>query len=69
MAKSERDNAHTDSDLARELVQIEQAPSKLLNLKLVGIGKILTGIYVLMFGILIALIMLPYRLKKSLKND
>ena len=32
------------------------------TLKLVGVGKILTGIFILLLGILLALIMMPVRL-------
>ena len=62
LAKSERDSAGTGSALNADLVEISQYPSELLRLKLVGVGKILTGIYVLLFGILMALIMMPVRL-------
>lgn len=62
LAKSERDAAAEGSELNKKLVQIQQYPSTLLELKLVGVGKILTGIFVLLFGILIALIMMPIRL-------
>jgi len=40
-----------------------------LRLKLIGVGKILTGIYVLLFGILIALIMMPMRLAQFMKGS
>lgn len=62
LAKSDRDNAETGSELNAKLVQLEQYPSTLLELKLVGVGKILTGIYALLFGILIALTIMPFRL-------
>jgi len=41
--KAERDSAPTNSDLNKQLVQIHNYPSTLLELKLVGVGKILTG--------------------------
>ena len=50
--KGTRDNAATDSELNQQLVEIQKAPSELLRLKLVGVGKILIGIYILLFGIL-----------------
>ena len=67
-AKSIRDSAETNSDLNKQLVEIQQTPSELLRLKLIGVGKILTGIYILLFGILVALIMMPVRLGKIIKN-
>ncbi len=66
--KSARDAAETDSDLNNQLVEIKNAPSELLRLKLVGVGKILTGIYVLLLGILIALMMMPMRLGEVIKK-
>jgi len=66
--KATRDSAPTDSELNKQLVEIQQAPSELLRLKLVGVGRILTGIYALLIGILIALIMMPVRLGKMIKT-
>ncbi|MEE9525843.1 MAG: hypothetical protein V3V78_04530 [Candidatus Woesearchaeota archaeon] len=66
--KSTRDSAATGSDLNAQLVEIQQTPSELLRLKLVGVGKILTGIYILLFGILMALVMMPGRLGKVIKG-
>ncbi len=68
LAKTERESAATGSDLNRDLISIQQYPSELLKLKLVGVGKILTGIYILLFGILMALIMMPVRLGMIIKN-
>ena len=67
-AKLVRDSAETGSALNKQLIEIQQTPSELLRLKLVGVGKILTGIFVLLFGILIALIMVPGRLAKMIKQ-
>lgn len=61
-SKSVRDSAATNSALNEDLVAIQQYPSTLLQLKLVGIGKILTGIFFLLVGILMALIAMPIRL-------
>lgn len=69
LAKVERESAPTGSGLNQNLVQIQNYPSELLRLKLVGVGKILTGIFVLLFGILIALIMMPIRLGKIIKEN
>lgn len=66
--KATRDAAPINSDLNKQLVEINNYPSELLRLKLVGVGKILTGIYILLFGILVALIMMPIRLSKMLKG-
>ncbi len=68
ISKSERDAAETGSAVNSQLVEIQNFPSELLRLKLVGVGKILTGIYILLFGILIALIMMPSRLGKIIKQ-
>lgn len=68
-SKSIRDGAASNSELTNQLVQIQQYPSTLLELKLVGVGNILTGIYALLFGILIALIMMPMRLGKIIKGQ
>ena len=62
LSKAERDGAETGSDLNEDLVEIVNYPSELLRLKLVGVGKMLTGIFVLLFGILMALVMMPKRL-------
>ena len=61
-SKEIRDAAPTGSQLNQDLVTIKNYPSELLRLKLVGVGKILTGIFILLFAILIALIMMPMRL-------
>lgn len=61
ISKAERDAAPSGSELNQNLVAIQNFPSELLRLKLVGIGSILAGIYALLFGILVALIMMPKR--------
>ena len=67
--KATRDSAATGSDLNKQLVEIQQTPSELLRLKLVGVGKILTGIYALLFGILMALMMMPSRTAKIMHES
>lgn len=62
IAKTERDAAATGSELNDQLVEIQQYPSELLRLKLVGVGQILTGIFVVLIGIMMALMMMPTRL-------
>ncbi len=66
--KATRDSAPSNSALSNQLVEIQNYPSELLKLKLVGVGKLLTGIYALLFGILIALVMMPIRLAKIIKE-
>ncbi len=68
LEKSVRDLAPSGSELNLQLVKIQQYPSELLKLKLVGVGKILTGIYALLLAILLALIMMPIRLGKIIKK-
>ncbi len=69
LSKDIRDGAETGSELNQKLIAIQNYPSTLLELKLVGVGKILTGIFILLFGILIALIMMPKRLGKIIKEN
>ena len=66
--KITRDNAAEGSELNQQLIEIQQYPSELLRLKLVGVGKILTGIYLLLFGILMALMMMPHKLAAVIKG-
>ena len=67
-AKSVRDGAETGSQLNQDLAEIANTPSELMRLKLIGVGKILTGIYILLFGILIALMIMPMRLGMIIKG-
>ncbi|MFQ5540982.1 MAG: hypothetical protein ACE5F4_01930 [Candidatus Paceibacteria bacterium] len=69
ISKAERDGAATGSALNAQLVEIQKAPSDLLRLKLVGVGNILVGIFFLLFGILIALMMMPVRLAKIIAKQ
>ena len=68
ISKAERDAAPTGSALNDQLVELKQTPSTLLELKLVGVGKILVGIFALLLGILIALASMPMRLGKLMKK-
>lgn len=68
-AKSVRDGAETGSLLSKQLVEIQQTPSELLRLKLVGIGRILIGIFFLLLGILIALMSMPRRLNDLMEKN
>lgn len=65
--KAERESAPTGSQLNQNLVEIQNYPSTLLELKLVGIGKILTGILAALLAILFLLFMMPFRLAKLIK--
>ena len=69
VSKAERDAAPTGSELNQKLVELQQTPSQLLELKLVGIGKILTGIFALLFVIGIFLFMMPIRLAMMMKKQ
>lgn len=68
LSKAERESAVTGSELNQKLVTIVNTPSELLRLKLVGVGRILVGIFILLFGILIALISMPMRLAAFIKK-
>lgn len=68
-SKAVRDGAATESDLNKQLVEIQNYPSTLLMLKLVGVGKILVGIFILLFAILLALMMMPVRLGGIIKGN
>lgn len=66
--KATRDGAASGSQLTEQLKDIKNYPSELLRLKLVGVGRILVGIYILLFAILMALVMMPKRLAAVIKN-
>ena len=67
--KAERESAVTGSELNQKLVQIQNYPSELLRLKLVGVGKILTGIFLSLLAIVILLFMMPIRLAKLMSEN
>ncbi|MBI4123124.1 MAG: hypothetical protein HY458_02085 [Parcubacteria group bacterium] len=69
MSKVEREAAVTGSELNQKLVQIQNYPSELLRLKLVGAGKILTGIFLSLLAIVFLLFMVPIRLAKLMKEN
>jgi len=69
MSKVEREAAVTGSELNQKLVQIQNYPSELLRLKLVGVGKILTGIFLSLLAIVFLLFMMPIRLAKLMKES
>ena len=60
--KATRDAAPVDSTLARQHAVLKNTPSELMYLKLVWVGKMLTAIAFLLFGIMIALFVMPMRL-------
>lgn len=69
LSKVEREAAVTGSELNQKLVQIQNYPSELLRLKLIGIGKILTGILASLLAIVFLLFMMPIRLAKLMKES
>lgn len=68
-SKAVRDAAETNSQLNQDLARIQQYPSQLMQLKLVGLGKILTGIFLSLLAIVFILFMMPIRLAKMLKKE
>lgn len=66
--KAEREAAPTGDALNQKLVEIQNYPSSLLELKLVGVGKILTGIFFSLLAIAFLLFMMPVRLAKLIQN-
>lgn len=69
LSKVEREAAPTGSELNQTLVQIQNYPSELLRLKLVGVGKILNGIFLSLLAIVFLLFMMPIRLGKLMKEN
>lgn len=67
--KATRDAAPANSELTAQLVEIQNFPSELMRLKLVGVGKILSGIFLLLLAILMALVMMPVRLGMIIKGE
>ncbi len=65
-SKAVRDSAETGSPLNRDLATIQNYPSELLRLKLVGIGNILAGIFIMLGVIGFLLFMMPVRLRAML---
>lgn len=61
--------AEAGSELNTDLVRIQQAPSELMRLELVGVGKILSGIFVLLFAILLAIVTTPIRLGQIIRGS
>lgn len=66
--KAEREAAATGSELQQKFVDIQNYPSTLLELKLVGVGRILAGIFGALLAILLVLFMMPIRLSKLMKG-
>jgi len=69
LSKAERDSAPDGSELNQKLVQIQNYPSFLLELKLIGVGKILTGILGSLLAIVFLLFMMPIRLANLMKES
>ena len=68
LPKSVVDEAPVGSDLSQQKIEIAKFPPKLFTLKLVGIGTILAGIFLMLFVITQALRVMPLRLGKVLKK-
>ena len=68
VAKATRDSAATGSELANQLATIQGFPAKLMLFKLVGIGSILVGIWLVLFVIAKRLAMMPMRLAQIMKS-
>ena len=66
--KLERESVPTGDALNQKNVDIQQYPSTLLELKLVGVGRILAGIFGVLLAILLVLFMMPIRLSKLMKG-
>lgn len=69
LSKATRESAGDGAELNKKLVQIQNYPSSLLELKLVGVGKILTGIFLVLLSITFLLFMMPIRLAKLMKES
>ena len=67
--KIERDSAAAGSALAIQQAEIAKFPPKLMTFKLVGVGSILTGIFLLLFVIVQALKIMPIRLARVIKKS
>lgn len=61
-SKAERDAAQPGSGLSDLQVEVSNYPSELMRLKLLGLGSILTGIFLSLLAIVVALMMMPGRM-------
>lgn len=68
LSQADRDIAPNGSILNQKHALIQQYPSELMELKMLGVGKILTGVFVMLFGILLAILMAPVRLAAMLNK-
>ncbi len=66
--KATRDAATSGSELANQLAEIQGFPAKLMTFKLVGVGSVLTGIWISLFVIAKRIGMLPVRLASIIKS-
>jgi len=69
LQKSVVDNADPSSRIAMLKTEAAKFPAKLLTFKLVGVGAILTGIWILLFVILQALKIMPLRLAMVIEEQ
>ncbi len=66
ISKIDRDAAPTGSELNQQLVQVQNYPSELLRLKLVGVGRFRTATWLTLVAIAFLLFMMPLRLGKMM---
>ena len=62
LPKAQLDTAPVGSEISNLKIEVAKFPPKLMTFKLVGMGNILTGIFILLFVIIQALKMMPIRL-------
>lgn len=69
LPKSVADEAPVGSEISQWKIDAAKFPAKLMTLKLVGVGSILTGIFLILFVITQALRIMPIRLGKVIKES
>lgn len=68
LPKEVADNAPLGSEISNWKIEAAKFPPKLMTLKLVGVGSILTGIFLLLFVITQGLRVMPIRLGKAIRG-
>lgn len=68
LPKSIADEAPVGSEISQWKIEVAKFPPKLMTLKLVGVGSILTGIFLTLFVITQALRVMPIRLGKVIRE-
>lgn len=61
-SKEVRDAAETGSELAQQFVELQHYPSRLEQLRFVGLGRIAVGMFFVFLAMLVVLLMLPKQL-------